>query len=399
MLLSILSGRQKGIDSPLALDVHYLLGASSDDDFILRDAGAARAMLRLERRDSKVLATVTVLAGSVSLGEQYLPVGASLVVELPASLVLQDLSLGIADTVQDGAQENATPAESKRESKPAPEPGLGGVALKPRPLERPKGGLGMGGALLALVMLSVGLSVYSEDLVRLYMKDVAVSSDSALSEFKQRWSKTADVRLAWGTVDAKGKVSLKAFVPDTIVESRLRNDIRKSGLALELRVINLQEVTKRIEGEVNATGAKIFIGRDGVNRLSLQMESDQWNLVRHKITNASFLKDGVAEVGVTIVDAWDHQTRLPLFLRFSKEGAMDEGTRHAMQNLETVLFPDALRKNLSAVELHPSPALVTRQKQRFALGAILANGAELISVDDGWVVISKHGIIRKHKII
>lgn len=403
MYFSIQSGRQSGVKSALEADTNYLLGASVDNDFVLSDAGAARAMLRLERSDPKLRATVTALAGSVVFGGQPVPQGGSLVLDLPASLVLQDLTLelGAASDSEAAGPLLATlgaPAERAAAAAPPPAPAAGAMVSEERRPRQQKSHTGVG-VVLALVVLCSALFLYAEELEQLTLRNAALSADSQMLELKQRWSQVAGVQLVWGPAHPKGKMSLRAFVPDAATERRLKNDIRKSGLALDLKVTNGQELVRKIEGEMDIRGTQVLWGPAGGNKLSLQMESEQWARFRSKLNSADFFRDGIAEVGVTLLDAWDYQTRRPLFLRLNREGAMDKPTSHAMENMGKVLLPDGVRKNLASVELGPQPALVTRQKQRFALGAILANGAELISVNDQWVVIAQHGIIRKHKLI
>jgi hypothetical protein len=372
--LTVLNGKQAGARHSLQHGQSYLFGASEDDDFIFSEAGKARAMLRQEGDQI----TTTSLAGSVKLNGTVLPQGISQSAPLPCQLDLENTQLRLG-----------VEAVNERLL------GAAHVQAAQTQLHKPKSQHGVWLVLIA-VLCCISAALYVEATGEALSRDEHFAQMQARGKLMSRWQDRSDVSLTWKEPTKGGRMQLVGFVADNQTEANVRADIAKSGLSVDVKLQNFQAMSQEIQMAFKHGDKPANVRHESGGAFTLTIESDQWAFVKSKVSKFNILPEGLNQIDVIFSDVWMRSNGDALRLRYARSGPLDELGMAA--DLESLVLPLQTRKSLAAIQLRPTPALVTDKKERILQGAILSNGVELLEIQHDWITLTKNGMVRRQRL-
>jgi hypothetical protein len=364
----VLNGSQTGASHCLGATASYLFGSSEEDDFVFADAGKARVMARSEGSSL----TLTALSGPIKVNGQALAQGSSVVAEMPVQLDLDALCLkfNAADTTSDA----------------------GPKSIQATAQAKPQGPRLVTVLCLAFACIALYFEYTASALDHDYQKQLQVKRSQLIA----RWENRADVNLIWGTVSSSGSMKVNGFVPNNTAEQELRTDVRQSGLLVDLGLTNYETLTQEASAMFQQGGELVKIAHVSSGSFVMNIESSHWPSVKKKMASLENMPEGIRQINVSFSDVWLRSSGQPLVLQFDRKGPMDELSRNV--DLESIALPAVIKQSLAAVQLRPTPALVTHRKERILQGAVLANGVELLAIDKDWITMARNGIVRRQRL-
>lgn len=370
--LTVLNGKQAGAKHLLPHGQSYLFGASEDDDFIFSEAGKARAMLRQEGDQI----TTTSLAGSVKLNGTVLPQGISQSAQLPCQLDLESTQLRLgAETVNERSP-GAAHVQAAQKQKPKPQHGVW--------------------LMLIAVLCCISAALYVEATGEAFSRGEHLAQMQARGKLMSRWQDRSDVSLTWNEPTKGGRMQLVGFVADNQTEASVRSDIAKSGLLVDVKLQNFQEMSHAIQTAFKHGDKLANVRHESGGAFTLTIDSEQWAFVKSKVSKFSILPEGLNQIDVIFSDVWMRSNGDALRLRYARSGPLDD--LGMAVDLESLVLPLQTRKSLAAIQLRPTPALVTDKKERILQGAILSNGVELLEIQHDWITLTKNGMVRRQRL-